>query len=53
MVAMIIQLLPESSTSVIELVLNLVPLTLFANKKTEVVEAVSDDVEVKVGVPKF
>ena len=53
MVAMIIQLLPESSTSVIEFALNLVPLTLFANKKTEVVEAVSDDVEVKVGVPKF
>jgi hypothetical protein len=53
MVAMIIQLLPESSTSAIEFLLNLVPLTLFINKKTEVVEAASDDVEVKVGVPKF
>ncbi len=53
MVAMIIQLLPESSTSAIEFLLNLVPLTLFVNKKTEVVEAASDDVEVKVGVPKF
>jgi hypothetical protein len=53
MVAMIIQLLPESSTSVIEFALNLVPLTLFAKQQAEVVEAVSDDVEVKVGVPKF
>ena len=53
MVAMIIQLLPESSTSVIEFALNLVPLTLFAKQQAEVVEAVSDDIEVKVGVPKF
>ena len=53
MVAMIIQLLPESSTSVIEFVLKLVPLTLFAKGQTEIVESRGDELEVKVGVPRF
>lgn len=61
MVAMIIQLLPESSTSVIQFVMSLVPLTLFAEGQkvvesiTEVVTTapLGDEQEVKVGVPKF
>lgn len=61
MVAMIIQLLPESSTSVIQFVMSLVPLSLFAEGQkvvetiTEVVTTapLSDEQEVKVGVPKF
>ena len=64
MVAMIMQLLPESSTSVVQFLLGLVPLTLFAEGQkvvetiTEIVVAeptatISDEMEVKVGVPKF
>ena len=59
MVAMIMQLLPESSTSVIEFVLKMAPLALFAESKnvvetiTEVVTAAPAEEEVVVGVPKF
>ena len=54
MVAMIMQLLPESSSSVVEFIMGLVPLALFTGDKTGVVEAASNnEVEVKVGVPQF
>jgi hypothetical protein len=59
MVAMIMQLLPESSTSVIHFVLSLAPLSLFAEGKkvvetiTEVVAEPVEEEEVRVGVPKF
>lgn len=55
MVLMIMQLLPESSTSIIDFLLTLVPLTLFTASKPEVEEVVKivEEVEVKVGVPKF
>lgn len=53
MVAMIMQLLPESSTSIVEFILGAVPLSLFAMEKTEIVESVTEQMEVKVGVPKF
>jgi hypothetical protein len=53
MVAMIMQLLPESTTSIVEFLVALAPLTLFtAGKTTESVE-VKEEMEVKVGVPKF
>jgi len=53
MVAMIMQLLPESSTSIVEFVMGLVPLALFSSQKTEIVEAIVEEQEVKVGVPRF
>ena len=55
MVLMIMQLLPESSTSIIDFLLTLVQLTLFTASKPEVEEVVKivEEVEVKVGVPKF
>lgn len=71
MVAMIIQLLPESSTTVIEYLLKLVPLTLFTGAAgaggssdgplaafTQIggdsgAAAAADEMEVKVGVPRF
>lgn len=53
MVAMIMQLLPESSTSIVEFIMGLVPLALFSSGKTEIVEAIVEEQEVKVGVPKF
>ena len=59
MMAMIIQLLPESSTSIIQAVLSLVPLSLLSlgsTKEGAVViptEKASEDLEVKVGVPRF
>jgi len=50
MVMMILQLLPESSTYLIEFILSLVPLSLFSAAK----EGGGDmDMEVKVGVPRF
>ena len=52
MVMMILQLLPESSTYLIEYILGLVPLSLFSAAK----EGGGDmgmDMEVKVGVPRF
>jgi hypothetical protein len=52
MVAMIMQLLPESTTSIVEFVVALAPLTLFTPSKTEPVE-IKEEMEVKVGVPKF
>lgn len=63
MVALIIQLLPESSTSMIEFLLGLVPLSLFRGlggqtgggdgAATAVSSTGLDDLEVKVGVPRF
>ncbi len=73
MVAMIIQLLPESSTTVIEYLLKIVPLSLFTagaagsigeggatlsaftqiGGNSENMGASTDDIEVKVGVPRF
>jgi len=53
MVAMIMQLLPESSSSIVEFIMGLVPLALFTKEKTAIVESVLDEMEVKVGVPRF
>ena len=62
MVALIIQLLPESSTSVIQTLLSLVPLSLLSTggqkgggdaAATAASEQLSGDLEVKVGVPRF
>lgn len=69
MVAMIIQLLPESATTMIQFLLGLVPLSLFQAKAGGAVssmvnpEAITsavthlmgteEEVEVKVGVPRF
>ena len=52
MVMMILQLLPESSTFLIEYILALVPLSLFSGAKSEVGGG-ETDMEVKVGVPRF
>jgi hypothetical protein len=48
MVMMILQLLPESASFIIEYILALVPLSLVKTATQAV-----DDMEVKVGVPKF
>jgi hypothetical protein len=60
MVAMIMQLLPESTTSVIQYLLALAPLSLFKSAPAAIAESVaaatassSEDMEVKVGVPRF
>ena len=64
MVAMIMQLLPESTTSVIQYLLALAPLSLFKSAPAAIAESAEaafgvgaaaggDDLEVKVGVPKF
>jgi hypothetical protein len=56
MVALIMQILPESSTSTIEFLLGLVPLTLFSastQKGGAGGSAADEDLEVKVGVPRF
>lgn len=59
MVAMIMQLLPESTSSVIQYILGLAPLSLFKSAPAAIAESVasvagpSDEVEVKVGVPRF
>ena len=50
MIAMILQLLPESSEYLIQYALNLLPLTMLKTIQTGNVES---DVEVKLGVPKF
>lgn len=49
MLAMILQLLPESSTSLIQYILQLAPLSLMSNVQS----GGQDDMEVKVGVPRF
>ena len=51
MLACILQLLPESSTSLIETVMASIPLSLPLSALQTV--AVQDDMEVKVGVPNF
>ena len=53
MVLMIMQLLPESSTTIVDFIMGLVPLTLFAQGTTAALEVIHDEMEVKVGVPKF
>jgi hypothetical protein len=53
MVAMIMQLLPESTTSIVEFLVALAPLTLFTPGKTTESVAIKEEMEVKVGVPKF
>jgi hypothetical protein len=50
MVMMILQLLPESSTYLIEYVLSLIPLSLASTAK---IGGGETEVEVKVGVPRF
>ena len=50
MLAMILQLLPESSEYLIQYTLNLLPLSMLKTIQTRNVES---DVEVKLGVPKF
>jgi hypothetical protein len=49
MVMMIIQLLPESTSSLIQYTMSLVPLALLSKTQLES----EPDVEVKVGVPRF
>ena len=51
MVTMIMQLLPESSTTIVQYIMGLVPLTLFATG-SQVIE-LKEEMEVKVGVPNF
>lgn len=54
MVMMILQLLPESSTYLIEYIMGLVPLSLFSMAKLGGGGSVeTDTMEVKVGVPRF
>jgi hypothetical protein len=54
MVLMIMQLLPESSTSVVDFFMGLIPLTLFQTPAvTTVVSKAVEEMEVKVGVPQF
>ena len=53
MVAMIMQLLPESTTSIVEFLIALAPLTLFTPGKTTESVEIKEEMEVKVGVPKF
>ena len=53
MVMMILQLLPESSTYLIEYVMGLVPLSLFSLAKGGGASSSDNDMEVKVGVPRF
>jgi hypothetical protein len=59
MVALIMQILPESSSSTIEFLLGLVPLTLFSaggagtQKGGDGGATADEDLEVKVGVPRF
>jgi hypothetical protein len=50
MLAMILQLLPESSEYLIQYTLNLLPLSMLKTIQTRNVES---DVEVKLGVPNF
>jgi hypothetical protein len=50
MLAMILQLLPESSEYLIQYVLSLLPLSMLKTIQTRNVES---DVEVKLGVPNF
>jgi len=52
------QLLPESSSSLIRFIVGLVPLSLFAARERAAsgggaATGASDDMEVKVGVPRF
>jgi hypothetical protein len=56
MVALIMQILPESSTTTIQFLLGLAPLALFSGKgKEEQLQkgGGEEDLEVKVGVPRF
>jgi hypothetical protein len=52
MMMMVLQLLPESTTSMVQWLLGLVPMSLFNRLQAGGAEQV-DGVEVKVGVPKF
>ena len=52
MMMMVLQLLPESTTSMVQWLLGLVPMSLFNRIQTGGAEQV-DSLEVKVGVPKF
>jgi hypothetical protein len=53
MVLMIMQLLPESSTSVVDFFMGLIPLTLFQTPAVSAVVTAVEEMEVKVGVPQF
>ena len=53
MVLMIMQLLPESSTSVVDFFMGLIPLTLFQAPVVAAVTEAVEEMEVKVGVPQF
>lgn len=52
MMMMVLQLLPESTTSMVQWVLGLIPMALFNRVQAGGAEQV-DSLEVKVGVPKF
>lgn len=58
MILLVMQLLPESSSSLIHFIVGLVPLSLFAARERAAsgggaAIGASDDMEVKVGVPRF
>ena len=59
MILLVMQLLPESSSTLIKFVVGLAPLSLFQGNGRERVASggggigASDDLEVKVGVPRF
>jgi hypothetical protein len=53
MVLMIMQLLPESSTSVVDFFMGLIPLTFFQAPAVSTVVKAVEEMEVKVGVPQF
>ena len=52
LVALVMQLLPESTTSLVRAVMTMLPAMSFAAIKAAPTE-VADDVEVQVGVPNF
>ena len=52
MMMMVLQLLPESTTSMVQWLLGLVPMSLFNRIQSGGAETI-ESVEVKVGVPKF
>jgi hypothetical protein len=55
MLMLVMQLLPESSATLVKFIMGLVPLALFqkGGADTAAAPAAADDIEVRVGVPRF
>lgn len=53
LVALVMQLLPESTTTLVKAVMAMIPAMSFAAMKGGAVTEVTDDAEVQVGVPNF